>query len=80
MWDLKKLDKGEEKNMNIKEYILDNRNCNNIILKADEITRISYFKYNGKELLNIDSLLNKEVKTSERVGNEKIVITYYMYR
>ena len=66
--------------MNIKECILDNRNCNNIILKADEITKISYFKRNGKELLDIDSLLNKKVKTSERVGNESIIITYYMYR
>lgn len=66
--------------MNIKECVLDNRNCNNIILRADEITSVNYFKYNGKELLNIDSLLNKEVKTSERIGNESIVITYYMYR
>ena len=65
--------------MNIKECILDNRECNDIILKADEVTRISYFKRNGEELLDIDSLLNKKVKTSERVGNEKIVITYYMY-
>ena len=65
--------------MNIKEVILDNRNCNDIILRADEITRISYFKRNGKELLSIDSLLNKKVKTSERTGNEKIVITYYLY-
>ena len=65
--------------MNIKEVILDNRNCNTIILKADEVTRISYFKRNGKELLDINSLLNKKVKTSERTGNEKIVITYYMY-
>ena len=65
--------------MNIKECILDNRNCNNIILRADEVTRISYFKRNGKELLNIDSLLNKKVKTSERIGNDRIVITYYMY-
>ncbi len=66
--------------MNIKEYILNNRDCNDIILKADEVTRISYFKRNGKELLDINSLLNKEVKTSERVGNESIIITYYMYR
>ena len=66
--------------MNIKECVLDNRKCNNIILRADEITNINYFKYNGKELLDIDSLLNKEVKTSERIGNESIIITYYMYR
>lgn len=66
--------------MNIKECVLDNRNCNNIILRADEITNVNYFKYEGKELLDIDSLLNKEVKTSERIGNEKIIITYYMYR
>ena len=66
--------------MNIKECILDNRNCNDIILRADEVTRISYFKRDGKELLDINSLLNKEVKTSERVGNESIIITYYMYR
>ena len=66
--------------MNIKECILDNRNCNNIILRADEVTRISYFKRNGEELLDIDSLLNKKVKTSERTGNDKIIITYYMYR
>lgn len=66
--------------MNIKECILDNRKCNNIILRADEITNINYFKYNGKELLDIDSLLNKKVKTSERIGNESIIITYYMYR
>ena len=65
--------------MNIKEVILKNRKYNTIILRADEITRISYFKRNGKELLSIDSLLNKKVKTSERVGNDKIVITYYMY-
>ena len=44
------------------------------------ITSVAYFKENGKELLDIDTLLNKKVKTSERVGNEKIVITYYMYR
>lgn len=66
--------------MNIKECVLDNRKCNNIILRADEITNINYFKYNGKELLDIDSLLNKKVKTSERIGNESIIITYYMYR
>ena len=66
--------------MNIKECILKNRKCNDIILRADEVTRISYFKRNGKELLGIDSLLNKEVKTSERTGNESIIITYYMYR
>ena len=66
--------------MNIKECILDNRKCDNIILRADEITSVAYFKENGKELLDIDTLLNKKVKTSERVGNEKIVITYYMYR
>lgn len=66
--------------MNIKECILDNRKCNNILLRADEITSANYFKYNGKELLDIDKLLNKKVKTSERIGNEKIVITYYMYR
>lgn len=66
--------------MDIKECILDNRNCNNIILRADEITRMNYFKYDGKELLNIDSLLNKKVKTSERKGNDIIVITYYLYR
>lgn len=66
--------------MNIKECILDNRNCNNIVLRADEVTKISYFKRDGKELLDINSLLNKEVKTSERVGNESIIITYYMYR
>ena len=65
--------------MNIKECILDNRNCNNIILRAEEVTRVSYFKRNGKELLDINSLLNKEVKTSERVGNESIIITYYLY-
>ena len=65
--------------MNIKEVILKNRKYNTIILRADEITRISYFKRNGKELLDINSLLNKKVKTSERTGNEKIVITYYMY-
>lgn len=66
--------------MNIKECVLDNRKCNNIILRADEITNINYFKYNGKELLEVDSLLNKKVKTSERIGNESIIITYYMYR
>lgn len=66
--------------MDIKECILDNRKCNNIILRADEITNINYFKYNGKELLDIDSLLNKKVKTSERIGNESIILTYYMYR
>lgn len=66
--------------MNIKECVLDNRKCNNIILRADEITKINYFKYNGKELLEVDSLLNKKVKTSERIGNESIIITYYMYR
>ena len=65
--------------MNIKESILENRDCNNIILRADEITRVSYFKRNGKELLDIDSLLDKKVKTSERTGNDKIVITYYLY-
>ena len=65
--------------MNIKKCILKNRKYNTIILRADEITRISYFKRNGKELLDINSLLNKKVKTSERTGNEKIVITYYMY-
>ena len=65
--------------MSIKEVILDNRNCNDIILKADEVTKISYFKRNGEELLDIDSLLNKKVKTSERIGNKKIVITYYLY-
>lgn len=66
--------------MNIKECILDNRKCKNIILRADEITMLNYFKYDGKELLDVNRLLNKKVKTSERVGNEKIVITYYMYR
>lgn len=66
--------------MNIKECISDNIDCNTIILRADEVTRINYFKRNGKELLNIDSLLNKKVKTSERTGNDKIVITYYLYR
>lgn len=66
--------------MNIKECVLENRNCNNIILRSDEITNINYFKYEGKELLDIDSLLNKKVKTSERIGNETIIITYYMYR
>lgn len=66
--------------MNIKECILDNRECENIILRADEITSVAYFKKNGEELLNIDTLLDKKVKTSERVGNKKIVITYYMYR
>ena len=66
--------------MNIKECVLDNRNCNNIILRSDEITNINYFKYEGIELLDIDSLLNKKVKTSERIGNETIIITYYMYR
>ena len=65
--------------MNIKKCILENRDCNDIILRADEVTRISYFKRDGKELLNIDSLLNKKVKTSERIGNDRIVITYYMY-
>lgn len=66
--------------MNIKECVLDNRNCRNIILRADEITRANYFKYEGVELLDNDSLLNKKVKTSERIGNETIIITYYMYR
>ena len=66
--------------MTIKECILDNRKCNNIILKADEITSIIYFKENGKELLDIDKLLNKKVKTSTRIGNEEIIITYYLYR
>lgn len=65
--------------MNIKECILENRKCNDIILRADEITRISYFKRNGEELLDINKLLNKKVKTSERIGNDKIVITYYLY-
>lgn len=65
--------------MSIKEVILDNRKCNDIILRASEVTRVSYFKHNGQELLDIDSLLNKKVKTSERIGNEKIVITYYLY-
>ena len=50
------------------------------ILEADEITSISYFKENGKELLDIDKLLNKKVKTSKRIGNKEIVITYYLYR
>ena len=66
--------------MTIKECILDNRKCNNIILKADEITSIIYFKENGKELLDIDKLLNKKIKTSTRKGNEEIIITYYLYR
>ena len=66
--------------MNIKECILDNRECKNIILRADEITSVAYFKENGKELLDIDKLLNKKVKTSKRIGNEEIIITYYMYR
>jgi hypothetical protein len=66
--------------MNIKECVLDNRNCRNIILRADEITRGTYFKYEGNELLDINSLLNKKVKTSERIGNELIIITYYLYR
>lgn len=64
--------------MSIKEVILDNRNCNTIILRADEVTKIAYFKRNGEELLDINSILNKKVKTSERTENE-IVITYYMY-
>ena len=66
--------------MNIKECILDNRECENIILRADEITSVAYFKKDGKELLDIDKLLNKQVKTSKRVGNDEIVITYYMYK
>lgn len=66
--------------MTIKECILDNRECNNIILRADEITSVAYFKENGKELLDIDKLLNKKVKTSTRKGNEEIIITYYLYR
>jgi len=66
--------------MTIKECILDNRECNNIILMADEITSVAYFKENGKELLDIDKLLNKKVKTSTRKGNEEIIITYYLYR
>lgn len=66
--------------MNIKECIIDNRNCKNIILRADEVTMLNYFKHEGKELLDIDSLLNKKVKTSERIGNEIIIITYYLYR
>lgn len=66
--------------MTIKECILDNRECNNIILEADEITSIAYFKENGKELLDIYKLLNKKVKTSKRIGNKEIVITYYLYR
>lgn len=66
--------------MNIKECILDNRECKNIILRADEITSAACFKKDGKELLDIDKLLNKKVKTTERIGNDKIVITYYMYR
>jgi len=66
--------------MTIKECILDNRECNNIILMADEITSVAYFKENGKELLDIDKLLNKKVKTSTRKGNEEIIIIYYLYR
>ena len=66
--------------MNIKECILDNRKCKNIILRADETNMLNYFKYEGEELLDINRLLNKKVKTSKRIGNEKIVITYYMYR
>ena len=66
--------------MDIKECILDNRECKNIILQADEITSISYFKKDGEELFNIDSLLNRKVKTSTRIGNDEIVITYYLYR
>lgn len=66
--------------MTIKECILDNRECDNIILEADEITSVAYFKENGKELLDIDKLLNKKVKTSTRKGNEEIRIIYYLYR
>lgn len=66
--------------MNIKECILDNMKCKNIILIVDETNMINYFKYEGEKLLDINRLLNKKVKTSERIGNEKIIITYYMYR
>lgn len=66
--------------MNLKECVLDNRNCENIILKAQEITNIVYFKKNNKELFDIGSLLNKKVATSTRIGNDKIEIVYYLYR
>ena len=38
--------------MTIKECILDNRECNNIILMADEITSVAYFKENRKATLS----------------------------
>ena len=60
--------------MNIKECILDNRKCRDIILQADEITSITYFKKDNKELYDIDKLLNKKVKTSERIENLPILL------
>ena len=66
--------------MNLKECIINNIECENIIAKASEITSYSYIKENGKLLLDIDKILNKKVKTFTRIGNEKIIIEYYLYR
>ncbi len=63
--------------MNLKECILDNIKCENIILKSATITSIVDFKKDGKVLFDIDKILNKKVKTSTRIGNEKIIIEYY---
>jgi hypothetical protein len=66
--------------MNLKECVLDNQECKNIIAKAVEVTNYIEIKKDGKWLLDKDKLLNKKVKTSTRIGNDKIIIEYYMYR
>lgn len=63
--------------MNIRECILDNRNCKDIILEAKETSKVTYFKKDGKELFDIDRLLDKRVYTSTRVGSDKITIVYF---
>ena len=66
--------------MNLKECVLENQKCEDIVLYCVDTNETFLVKNKGEWLVNKESILEKRVNTSTRVGNEKIVIEYYKWR
>ena len=60
--------------MNLKECLMDNEKCENINIYIKDTNTVIEYKKNGKILHNINTILNKRVYNSIRVGNEAIDI------
>ena len=66
--------------MTLKELVLESMKVKNIIVKAVETGHINEIKKDDIWLVNPNDLLKRKVKTSMRVGNEKMIIEVYLYR